>query len=48
MHFLIGTIGCDIAVKLFPVWMAPNIITLSGFGFVVLKLAFTNYQSISI
>ena len=25
------------AVKAFPMWMAPNVITLAGFGFIVAK-----------
>ena len=30
-------IGSDLAVKAFPMWMAPNVITLTGFGFIVAK-----------
>ena len=30
-------VGADLAVKAFPMWFAPNLITLSGFGFIALK-----------
>ncbi|KLO08212.1 Choline/ethanolaminephosphotransferase [Schizopora paradoxa] len=28
----------DLAVKVFPMWVAPNVITLSGFGFIALNI----------
>lgn len=28
----------NVVIKCFPMWMAPNLITLSGFGFVVINL----------
>ncbi|KAH8119657.1 Choline/ethanolaminephosphotransferase [Phellopilus nigrolimitatus] len=29
---------CDLVIKVFPMWMAPNVITLSGFGFIVINV----------
>lgn len=28
----------NVVIKCFPMWMAPNLITLSGFGFVVMNM----------
>ncbi|KAI5121957.1 hypothetical protein M0805_002028 [Coniferiporia weirii] len=28
---------CDLVIHIFPMWMAPNLITLSGFGFIMIN-----------